>query len=146
MNTPALELATRRAYLAQAEGFPKWNPEYPAPSHCEDHPCTVWCFDEGDDKNVCLECVRWELQSLAEFCGNPGPRPAPKSCPECHDGDPEWMAQNASCTFGCGAKIDHDEGMGFCPTCSDHSANEAECGTCGVTWGDWAYGKGEKVR
>ena len=65
-------------------------------------------------------------------------------CPTCGNGDPAWCREEGSCTFGCGSRIHHDEG-GMCPTCKEHSANRAECETCGAAWEDWDAGRFERA-
>jgi hypothetical protein len=60
-------------------------------------------------------------------------------CAECRypDGsvNEEWFWENSGCLFGCGPHVDTD--TGFCPSCKDHSANTAECETCGTEYQDW---------
>lgn len=65
------------------------------------------------------------------------------ACPECGDGDSEWATLKGSCTFGCGYTVDTDTGM--CPHCKEHSANRAECNTCGTALESWS-GKWEKAQ
>lgn len=70
-------------------------------------------------------------------------------CPMCQNLDgtvnSEWADENGSCIFGCGTRINHDEGAGLCPRCKDHSANEVECESCGTVWADWAMGTWERA-
>ena len=44
-----------------------------------------------------------------------------------HDFDME----SASCTYGCGTKIEVEHG-GYCPVCKDHASNQVECRKCGA--------------
>lgn len=157
--TPGVELALRRVYLTQAEAFPPARPDYDYPA-CGQRGCgpTDWRFDEAEDRNVCLTCLRYEAESLADFVGNPGPRPeriplsfaldAPKMppCPECKDGtDRDWLREHGSCVFGCGSIIPwHEAGHGMCPSCKEHSANEAECEICHARYADWMNGTYER--
>lgn len=138
MSLPTVHLALRRAYLAQAEAFPEADPEYKRA--CGDHSDAMARFDAAEDANVCLGCLREEIESLADYVGG-GATPTTRPCSECSpDGmlDTEWARREGSCTFGCGSKVNHDEGGGFC--CGDHSANRAECSTCGRVYEDWDHG------
>lgn len=71
-------------------------------------------------------------------------------CPTCRMDDgsinTEWAYGAGSCVYGCGRRIDHEEGMGCCPYCGDHSANEAECETCGQQYADWDNGTWEVMK
>lgn len=67
MYDPKLDLAARRVYVAQAQAFPPSDTAYDQP--CEQHDDSVWRFDEAEDKNVCLDCLAYEVFSMAEAIG-----------------------------------------------------------------------------
>ena len=64
--TPHQLLALRKAFLAQAEAFPPYRPDYDKP--CRECDRDLGRFDEADDRNVCLGCLRSEIASLADYC------------------------------------------------------------------------------
>jgi len=109
---------------------------------------TVRCSDP-DCKGCMIECVvcagkRWDED---KYFQRAMPRPTPDSriCPTCMnaDGTPNvaWAKAHGLCTLCGQTTIPWGEpGAGFCSRCKDHSANRAECDTCGTVWEDWAEG------
>ena len=52
------------------------------------------------------------------------------TCLWCMDGKhAEYLREVGRCVFGCESVVDADTGI--CPTCLDHSHNEATCEECG---------------
>ena len=88
----------------------------------------TWCATCGAKLNLLGRCTFGQCPSRDT------------TCPECRNPDgslnAEWAEANGSCTFGCGRTIDRD--FGFCSWCKDHSANRAECETCGAMYEDWS--------
>lgn len=77
--------------------------------------------------------------------GHPG-----QPCPTCQTPhgaiNYEWAKAEGACCM-CGSTVIPwgEGGAGFCPRCKDHSANRAECETCGAAYEDWNEGKWEKA-
>ena len=78
---------------------------------------------------MCAKCEVFDINPnvVGEFIGKP---------------DAEYLASIGSCVFGCGSTVSDDGdgdgvGAGICPSCRDHSANEAVCEECGAAYEDW---------
>lgn len=64
---PHFDLKARKVFLAQADNFGPWNPEAGEDDTTRGdcgHEFAALRYDEGNDKNVCLICLRTQIGDM----------------------------------------------------------------------------------